>query len=457
VTVVDEGRVQLRTGEATAARKNGGARGLEGLRVSVVCRHTSSGEALAAWLEQRGAVTEVMNVSGGTMGGQRAPHAPDACIVDESALDLVAGRSASSGAAPTGTVLLLTRSPGHLDPRVDGVVARDAGLDVISNALVGLHEGRPVGRLLVPSPRTAPPLGGSALSDRELEVLSLLADGATNARIAEELDISVNTVRTHVQGVLRKRGVTRRSQAVRTLPGQLPGTRRPAGASGPTPSAAGRAVRVVLVLAEGHRVLAEAMREQLAGRLASRPVRVATTVEEVAMMVADEQPVTILDAPAGNDTWLDRLRELAQLGAATRALVLSETDDAATVIDALVAGAHGWVGRRAPFTAVGEAVDAVTRGEMYLSGAVMTDVLRELLTSAVPSNTARRFVGSLSPRELEILRCLVAGMTRDEIADRLFVSVNTVGTHVNRMLRRADRHSSLSLVALARQVGVGPP
>jgi DNA-binding NarL/FixJ family response regulator len=63
-------------------------------------------------------------------------------------------------------------------------------------------------------------------------------------------------------------------------------------------------------------------------------------------------------------------------------------------------------------------------------------------------------VDNLTPRELEVLRCLVSGMTRAEVAQHLFVSTNTVRTHVQSLLRRADQHSALALVAFARSLGV---
>jgi len=62
----------------------------------------------------------------------------------------------------------------------------------------------------------------------------------------------------------------------------------------------------------------------------------------------------------------------------------------------------------------------------------------------------------LSPRELEVLRHLVAGLSRDEIAGRMFVSPHTVRTHVQHLLRRAEVHSTVALVARAREAGVGP-
>ena len=65
-------------------------------------------------------------------------------------------------------------------------------------------------------------------------------------------------------------------------------------------------------------------------------------------------------------------------------------------------------------------------------------------------------LGNLTPRRRDVLRCLVAGMSQREAADRLFVSQNTVRTHVQGLFRQLGFHSTRELVALARRSGVAP-
>jgi len=76
-------------------------------------------------------------------------------------------------------------------------------------------------------------------------------------------------------------------------------------------------------------------------------------------------------------------------------------------------------------------------------------LLRDHGANAQPS-----LLDDVTSRELEVLRCLVAGMNRAEVASRLFLSTNTVRTHVQSLLRRADVHSTLTLAAVARDLGV---
>lgn len=69
---------------------------------------------------------------------------------------------------------------------------------------------------------------------------------------------------------------------------------------------------------------------------------------------------------------------------------------------------------------------------------------------------SERLVESLTPREREVLRCMVAGLGRKAVAERLFLSPHTVRTHMQNVLGKLGVHSTLAAVALARRAGVGP-
>lgn len=98
----------------------------------------------------------------------------------------------------------------------DGFLTRDCGLDELLDALRSVWGGDPA-----LSPAAASTLARGqrdrddrVLSDRELEVVSCLARGRTNKEIAEELYLSVHTVRNHVQRICRRLGAHSRLEVV---------------------------------------------------------------------------------------------------------------------------------------------------------------------------------------------------------------------------------------------------
>ncbi|WDG30775.1 response regulator transcription factor [Streptomyces sp. CA-278952] len=141
---------------------------------------------------------------------------------------------------------------------------------------------------------------------------------------------------------------------------------------------------------------------------------------------------------------------------AVRSVVLAEKDDPRAAARALQAGASGWVAKDCSLQRLLAVIRGVLRDETHLPPALLTGVLRELTAARKHRTESERLVESLTPREREVLRCMVAGLGRKAVAERLFLSPHTVRTHMQNVLGKLGVHSTLAAVALARRAGVGP-
>ncbi|MFJ2825063.1 LuxR C-terminal-related transcriptional regulator [Streptomyces toxytricini] len=141
---------------------------------------------------------------------------------------------------------------------------------------------------------------------------------------------------------------------------------------------------------------------------------------------------------------------------AVRTVVLAERDDPRRAAFALQAGASGWVAKDCSLSRLLAVVRGVLREETHLPPALLTGVLRELTAARKHRSDSERLVESLTPREHEVLRCMVAGLGRKDVAARLFLSPHTVRTHMQNVLGKLGVHSTLAAVALARRAGVRP-
>nr|WSZ96438.1 response regulator transcription factor [Streptomyces sp. NBC_00857] len=139
-----------------------------------------------------------------------------------------------------------------------------------------------------------------------------------------------------------------------------------------------------------------------------------------------------------------------------RTVVLAEKDDPSRAALALQAGASGWVAKDCSLQRLLSVLRGVLRDETHLPAALLTGVLRELTAARKHRTESERLVESLTPREREVLRCMVAGLGRKAVAERLFLSPHTVRTHMQNVLGKLGVHSTLAAVALARRAGVGP-
>ncbi|MCH6160727.1 LuxR C-terminal-related transcriptional regulator [Streptomyces marispadix] len=141
---------------------------------------------------------------------------------------------------------------------------------------------------------------------------------------------------------------------------------------------------------------------------------------------------------------------------AVRTVVLAERDDPRQAASALQAGAGGWVAKDCSLSRLLQVIRGVLKDETHLPPALLTGVLKELTASRKHRTESERLVESLTPREREVLRCMVAGLGRKAVAERLYLSPHTVRTHMQNVLGKLGVHSTLAAVALARRAGVGP-
>ncbi|MER5492122.1 LuxR C-terminal-related transcriptional regulator [Streptomyces sp. NPDC002454] len=180
----------------------------------------------------------------------------------------------------------------------------------------------------------------------------------------------------------------------------------------------------------------------------------------VGVLPGARPPVAVADASAeGGGAPTDGISLVAAVRQAqpgVRTVVLAEKDDPRRAAQALQAGAGGWVAKDCSLSRLLNVIRGVLRDETHLPPALLTGVLRELTAARKHRTESERLVESLTPREREVLRCMVAGLGRKAVAERLFLSPHTVRTHMQNVLGKLGVHSTLAAVALARRAGVGP-
>jgi DNA-binding NarL/FixJ family response regulator len=199
----------------------------------------------------------------------------------------------------------------------------------------------------------------------------------------------------------------------------------------------------------------------LALRLRSEPeiadVHPVRTLAEARTALQQWSPdLVLLDLDLAGESGLDLLQDAARGDVALPpVLMLSATVDPALAVAALRLGARGWVAKDADVGSLRTALRDVRRGRIALPERLRSAVIEELLHHyRAPQHD---FLAQLTVRQREVLECLVGGLSRRETASRLFLSINTVGSHVQHMLRVSGTHSTVALVALARDLGVAPP
>ena len=140
--------------------------------------------------------------------------------------------------------------------------------------------------------------------------------------------------------------------------------------------------------------------------------------------------VIVMDIQMPVKDGLSAIREISDLRLGTRILVLTSYPDDDKVFQAIKAGALGYFLKETRSEQLAEAIRLVQRGEAALPPEIARKLMQEIKapTETIPPEEA------LTPREMEILLYLARGLSNQEIADELGISITTVATHVRNIL-----------------------
>jgi DNA-binding NarL/FixJ family response regulator len=137
-------------------------------------------------------------------------------------------------------------------------------------------------------------------------------------------------------------------------------------------------------------------------------------------------------------------------------LTTFETDE--LIVDALRAGASGYLSKGVEPVALLEAIREVVAGASLLSPtATRALIARVLAQPRIATASTPTALAELTPREREILTLVAAGLSNDDIAERLVISPTTAKTHVNRTMTKLHVRDRAQLVVIAYETGLITP
>ena len=150
--------------------------------------------------------------------------------------------------------------------------------------------------------------------------------------------------------------------------------------------------------------------------------------------------VAILDLRMPKQSGIEVARQLARSQTDTAVILYTAFGDRALLTEALDAGARGFVLKEAPLAEVVRAVELVASGRTYVD---------PVLAGVLSSSAATERMTNLTQRERDVLRLLADGMSNEEIGKNLFISPETVRTHVRKAMAKLDADTRTQAVATA--------
>jgi DNA-binding NarL/FixJ family response regulator len=166
--------------------------------------------------------------------------------------------------------------------------------------------------------------------------------------------------------------------------------------------------------------------------------------------------VVLMDLRMPRCDGIEATRRLREHDAGIKVLVLTTYADDRSVIDALRAGARGYLTKDAGAVEIRQALERVTRGQPAIDPAVQQHLL-DALTASEPRRDAEpapQFPAGLTAREAEVLSLIAQGLSNNEIASQLMVSETTVKSHINHLFAKTGVRDRAQAVTYAYQHGL---
>jgi len=204
-----------------------------------------------------------------------------------------------------------------------------------------------------------------------------------------------------------------------------------------------------ILVADDHAVVREGIRHVLATQHGFDIAgEAASGVEAVKLAGECDPDVVVLDVSMPNGTGLEVIGDVRRAAPQARVLILSVHDEAEYVLQAVRAGAHGYLRKDSSPAELRDAVRAVDRGETVFSPA-MTVRLADALRGESGRLARESKLALLTARERDVLEGIANGETNKEIAARYGISPRTVETHRESLMRKLEIHSVAGLTRFA--------
>ncbi len=197
--------------------------------------------------------------------------------------------------------------------------------------------------------------------------------------------------------------------------------------------------RITCVIADDHPAMLTAIADTLERSGVEIVGRASDGQEALVQIEAQHPRVAIVDVRMPRLSGIEVATKSAVVAPNTSIIFYTAYGDRALLSEALDVGARGFVLKEAPLPDLVRAVERVAAGDAYVD-----PVLAGILVSAQSEK-----IPSLTQREREVLRLLADGLSNEEIGKRLFISPETVRTHVRKAMAKLEADTRTQAVAIA--------
>lgn len=211
-----------------------------------------------------------------------------------------------------------------------------------------------------------------------------------------------------------------------------------------------------LLIADDHRVLTDALKVVVDSDpgldLVAPPVHSAEAAVELCRGLRPD--VALMDIRfKGGMSGIEATRRIKEVSPSTKVVIMTAHEDDRLLVEAVEAGASGFLSKSEAIEEVLAAAKSAADGEVLIDPTTLARLLHQVAVEREAKRDAASRLRSLTDREMEVLGLLAHGKRNEDIAVELDISPQTVQTHVRNFLSKLDVHSKLEAVAFAVKNG----
>lgn len=208
---------------------------------------------------------------------------------------------------------------------------------------------------------------------------------------------------------------------------------------------------IKLAIIDDHQVVINGLKSMLATEPSVAVVYTTTRGSELLAFLQGQQPdVLLLDIQMPEINGIDLCKQVLKAHPAIKVIAFSSFDDTHYIKQVLRSGASGYLLKDAEQGAIVEAIAAVVRGEQVIDESIKKILLQESITG----HRRSIYEVPLTKREKEILKLIAEGLSNQQIADQLFISLRTVETHRFNLTQKLEVKNAAGLVKEAIRRGL---
>jgi len=181
----------------------------------------------------------------------------------------------------------------------------------------------------------------------------------------------------------------------------------------------------------------------------------AGTGNEALRMVEELAPdVVVMDLNMPGMTGVEATRQIASVAPLARVLVLTISDQDGDVLDAILAGACGYLLKDSSIGELMQGIRSAAVGESLISPTIASKVLQRVRASSPMPDIAEQIQTQLSEREIEVLKLIANGRDNADIAGQLHISPKTVKNHISNILMKLQIENRIQAAVYAVRSGL---